>query len=301
VGNDPTAATRVRQLSVREWLSTTRERYPARAGAACDVDPPVELLTNEVLRQETTRYTTQLLVAERCSLAAASGLINATAVMPWKLALATQVLDEARHVEILTERLVAVGVERDVLESTIVEHAHPDLLGLSEVVLRPVQAGDFLAGVVAQGLVLDEILSATYELLQVYVSALEPAFAEVLAGILDDERRHTGIADSVVETLVVRQPERKLDLDRMQREIGGLMLRTFDAAFRDNPMADELGRVLRARNGGTVSTFAGIDPIASDPIVVAAALERVIVQRMRTRFKRLGIGYHAPAGAPRET
>jgi hypothetical protein len=302
VRNEP-AATRAPQLPVRDWLRATRERRPARLGDAdaFDSEPAVELVTNEVLRQETIRYTTQLLVAERCSLAAAAGLINATAAVPWKLALATQVLDEARHVEMFTERLAGMGIAREALESTVVEHAHPDLLGLSEVVLRPVQAGDFLGGVLAQGLVLDEILTATYELLQVFVSPLEPAFAEALAGILDDERRHTGFADSVVATLVVRGPERKLDLDRMQREIGGLMLKTFDAAFRDNPMADELRRVLRGRNGRAVATFAGIDPIGSDPIAVAAALERLIVKRMRHRFRRLGIGYRAPAGTPKET
>jgi hypothetical protein len=287
--HDEHAAASAQQLSVHDWLRSTREQCP-------DLHPPVELLANDVLRQETIRYITQLLVAERCSLAAASGLINATAVVPWKLTLATQVLDEARHVEIFTERLVAIGVERDALEQTVAAHAHPDLLGLSEVVLRPVQAGDFLAGLLAHGLVLDEILSATYELLQVFVGPLEPAFAAVVGGILDDEKRHTGFADSVVEALLVRRPERKLELDRMQREIGGLMLKTFDAAFRDNPMADELRRVVLSRDGASTATFAGIDPIGSDPVEVAAVLERVIVGRMRGRFKRLRIGYHAPAG-----
>jgi hypothetical protein len=236
------------------------------------------------------------LVAERCSLAAASGLINATVVVPWKLALATQVLDEARHVEVLTDRLLALGVERQALENSVVEHAHPDLLGLSELVLRPVQAGDFLGGVLAHGLVLDEILAATYELLRAFSCVLEPGFAAVIEGILDDERRHTGFVEYLVESMLARQPERKLALDRMQREIGGLMLNTFDAAFHENPMADELRRVLRSRHAGVAATFAGIDPVAADPAEVAAALAHMITKRMRWRFKRLGISYHAPTG-----
>ena len=270
----------------------------AAAGMPALFAPPPELTTNEVLRLETIRYTVQLLVGERCSLAAASGLINATAVVPWKVALATQVLDEARHVEILTDRLVALGVARDALEIAVREHAHPDVLGLSELVLRPVQSGDFLAGVLAHGLVLDEILAATYELLLSYTSLLEPGFAAVIEGIVEDEKRHTGFVEQVIESLLARQPERKLELDRMQREIGGLMLNAFDAAFRENPMADELRRVLRARNVGPTRTFAGIDPIATDPVEVAAVLAGVITKRMRWRFKQLGIGYHAAPGTP---
>ena len=179
----PSAAVQASEASVRRWLETSAKNHLAAAvGMPAILAPPPELVTNEVLRQETIRYTVQLLVAERCSLAAASGLINATAVVPWKVALATQVLDEARHVEILTDRLVALGVARDALESTVMEHAHPDVLGLSELVLRPVQAGDFLAGVLAHGLVLDEILVATYELLRAYSSVLEPGFADGARG-----------------------------------------------------------------------------------------------------------------------
>jgi len=295
----PIAAADASKASVRRWLETSAKTHlAAAAGMPAVLAPAPELVTNEVLRQETIRYTVQLLVAERCSLAAVSGLINTTAVEPWKLALATQVLDEARHVELLTDRLLALGVERDGLESSIVEHAHPDVLGLSELVLRPVQAGDFLAGVLAHGLVLDEILAATYELLLAYTSVLEPDFAAVIQGALDDEKRHAGFVEHLVESLIARQPERKLALDHMQREIGGLMLNAFDAAFRENPMADELRRVLRARDVGTSTTFAGINPIATDPVEVAAVLAGVITKRMRWRFKRLGIGYHAPPGAP---
>ena len=63
-------------------------------------------------------------------------------------------------------------------------------------------------------------------------------------------------------------------------------------------MADELRRVLRSRDCGAAVTFAGIDPVATDPVEVAAVLASVITKRMRWRFKRLGIGYHAPPGTP---
>jgi hypothetical protein len=64
-------------------------------------------------------------------------------------------------------------------------------------------------------------------------------------------------------------------------------------AFRDNPMADELRRVLGARNHGSSLDWQGIDPLAGAPGRAEAELERVIATRIRARFARLGIAYHS--------
>ena len=66
-----------------------------------------------VLREEAIRTTVQLVVGERCALAASSGLINAAPDEASKRFLATQTLDEARHVEIFTQRLYDLGVKKE--------------------------------------------------------------------------------------------------------------------------------------------------------------------------------------------
>ena len=66
-----------------------------------------------MLHEEAIRTTVQLVVGERCALAASSGLINAAPDEASKRFLATQTLDEARHVEIFTHRLYDLGVRKE--------------------------------------------------------------------------------------------------------------------------------------------------------------------------------------------
>jgi rubrerythrin len=284
-------------LGIQAWLDSCAQGYLAgtKGGRPAGASPPRELLENEVLRGESIRYTVQLLVAERCALAATAGLINAA---PWescKRYLATQVLDEARHVEVFTERLYELGVDPGELDDKILEYAHPDLLGLSELVLERVHRGDVLAGLVGQGIVLDEIAAATYEMLESSVAVLDPAFSHAIGGILRDERRHTDVAERLIRELLTTHPEKKVQLAKLQREMTGLMVRTFEDAFRENPMPEEFRRVANAlreegrANGASEIRWAGIDLLVSDAREMEKALLNAVSTRLRTRFQGFGM------------
>lgn len=288
-------------LGIQGWLESCAQGYLAgtKGGRPPDASPPRELLENEVLRAESIRYTVQLLVAERCALAAAAGLINAA---PWescKRYLATQVLDEARHVEVFTERLYELGVEPGELDDKIHEYAHPDLLGLSELVLERVHRGDVLAGLVGQGIVLDEIAAATYEMLEQSVAVLDPAFSHAIGGILRDERRHTDVAERLIRELLTTHPEKKVELAKLQREMTGLIVRTFADAFRENPMPEEFRRVASALRdegravGASEVRWAGIDLLASGALEMEKALLHAVGERLKSRFQRFGMESYA--------
>jgi rubrerythrin len=293
----PTRIALPAELGVQSWLESCAQGYLAgtKAGRPAGAEPPRELLENKVLRGESIRYTVQLLVAERCALAATAGLINAA---PWescKRYLATQVLDEARHVEVFTERLYELGVEPSELDDKILEYAHPDLLGLSELVLERVHRGDVLAGLVGQGIVLDEIAAATYEMLESSVAVLDPAFSHAIGGILRDERRHTDVAERLIRDLLTTHPEKKVQLAKLQREMTALMVRTFQDAFRENPMPEEFRRVANAlgeegrERGAREIRWAGIDLLASDAREMEEALLNSVRVRLKTRFQGFGM------------
>ena len=284
------------EYGVQRWLEGCAQGYLAGAKDGRVALPPAaqRVLENDVLRAESIRYTVQLLVAERCALAASAGLINA---VPWescKRYLATQVLDEARHVEVFTERLYELGVDPDDLDTTILRFAHPDLLGLSEIVLEQVRGGDVLAGLVGQGIVLDEIASVTYEMLEASVAVLDPAFSHVIGGILRDERRHTDVAERIIRELLASHPEKKSELARLQREIVGLIVRTFEDAFRENPMPAEFRRVAATLSRNLEVRWAGIDLLAGDAAQMERALIRTTGQRVRERFERIGMESYTP-------
>jgi hypothetical protein len=286
-------------FGIQQWLESCAQGYLAGTKDGRPEGAPAsrELLENDLLREESIRYTVQLLVAERCALAASAGLVNAA---PWescKRYLATQVFDEGRHVEIFTQRLHELGVKPGELESTILELAHPDLLGLIDIVLEKVRGGDVLAGLVGQGVVLDEITSVTYEMLETSVAVLDPAFSHAIGGMLRDEHRHTDVAEKILRELLTLHPEKKLELAKLQRELTGLIVRTFEDAFRENPMPAEVRRVAATSRRDLDVRWAGIDLLAGDSAELERALLRTASERLRKRFERIGMESYSPSFA----
>ena len=116
------------QYTIQRWLEMCPQGYLEDTvyGHAPGESEPEELLANELLREDSIATTVQLVVGERCALAASSGLVNCAPDFPSKRFLATQTLDEARHVEIFTQRLYDLGVAKEDLERQVEEFAHRD-------------------------------------------------------------------------------------------------------------------------------------------------------------------------------
>ncbi|HRK65870.1 MAG TPA: ferritin-like domain-containing protein, partial [Terricaulis sp.] len=113
--------------SIQKWLESCPQGYLEDTvyGHGADEREPEDLLQNEAYREQQIRTTVQLIAGERCALAASSGLVNAAPDQASKTFLATQTLDEGRHVEIFTQRLYDLGVKPIDLESTIKAYVNP--------------------------------------------------------------------------------------------------------------------------------------------------------------------------------
>lgn len=136
--------------SIQKWLESCPQGYLEDTvyGHGPDERESDSILNNETIREQQIRTTVQLIAGERCALAASSGLINAAPDQASKTFLATQTLDEGRHVEIFTQRLFDLGVKPADLESTIKTYLNPNLGKFAEVLLEKVDKKDFVAGVV---------------------------------------------------------------------------------------------------------------------------------------------------------
>jgi ribonucleotide reductase beta subunit family protein with ferritin-like domain len=117
------------------------------------------------VRAGAIRTTVQLVVGERAALAASSGLINAAPDEASKRFLATQTIDEARHVEIFTQRLYDLGVKKAELEDVIRTRANPHLVKFAELLLEKVDKKDFFAGVVGQNVILEGLAFHVFEMM----------------------------------------------------------------------------------------------------------------------------------------
>ncbi|MCZ7628611.1 MAG: hypothetical protein M5U19_05935 [Microthrixaceae bacterium] len=239
----------------------------------------------------------QLVAGERCALAASSGLVNLAPDYPSKHFLATQTLDEARHVEIFTQRLFDLGVAKEDLESTIDRYANPNLVKFAEVLLEKVSDGDFIAGVVGQNIVLEGMAFTVFELLEATSRDLNPKFAQTLSGTIADERRHVGFGENRIGSLISEHPEKKPEIEKMQQEMSYYMLATFADVFSASGESIDEGRKLAAQQGAdSLSTeWHGADLETATIEEIEGVLADTVLGEFKNRLGRIGIEYQSPS------
>jgi hypothetical protein len=283
--------------SIQNWLESCPQGYleETEFGHAPGENEPEELLANDILRQEAIRSTVQLVVGERCALAASSGLINAAPDEGSKRFLATQTLDEARHVEVFTQRLYDLGVRKNDLESVIKEYANPNLVKFAAVLLEKVDKKDFIAGVVGQNIVLEGMAFSVFEMLHALNQAINPKFGHVLAGTIADERRHVGFGENRIGSLIKENPDKRPEIERMQKEMSYYMLATFADAFRNNPAEAEFDKIERRLQAqGLHAQYNGVDLSAMSPEAMEGVLADTVLKEFKTRLGRIGLEYQSP-------
>lgn len=279
--------------SIQNWLESCPQSYlmDTEYGHGLTEKEPEFLLENEVLREETVKATVQLVVGERCALSASSGLINAAPDEASRRFLATQTLDEARHVEIFTHRLYDLGVKKADLEETIQRYANPNLVQFAEILLEKIDKKDFVSGVVGQNIVLEGMAFSVFEMMHAMNESVNPKFAHTLSGTIADERRHVGFGENRIGSLIRQHPEKRPDVEQMQKEMSYFMLATFADAFRDNRSVDEMEAAGIERPH---SNYQGADLGVLAPEEMEQVLADTVLKEFKTRLGRIGIEYQTP-------
>jgi len=283
---------------IQYWLESCPQGYlmDTEYGHRPGEKEPELVAQDPVLREQAVRTTVQLVLGERCALAASSGLINAAPDEASKRFLATQTLDEARHVEVFTRRLHDLGVKASELEDTLTSFANPHLVRFAETLLEVVDRKDFVAGVVGQNLVLEGMAFHVFEMMFAANQQANPKFAHTLSGTIADERRHVGFGENRIGGLIRQQPERKRDVERLQRDMSYHMLATFGAAFREGPRPDEVAERLRKagveRSGQ--DSWQGVQLGEASPEELERVLGDTILKEFKLRLARVGLDYQTP-------
>ena len=280
--------------SIQNWLESCPQGYleNTRFGHEKDASEPDLVLENEVLREDSIRTTVQLVLGERCALAASSGLINAAPDEASKRFLATQTLDEARHVEIFTQRLYDLGVAKSDLESVIDQFANPNLVSFAEILLEKVDKKDFVSGVVGQNIVLEGMAFSVFEMMHALHAEMNPKFSQTLSGTIADERRHVGFGENRIGSLIKENPEKKPEVEAMQKDMSYWMLATFAAAFKETAAVDELQRMGQER---APAEYQGANLGKMEPEEMEHLLADTVLKEFKTRLGRIGLEYQTPA------
>jgi hypothetical protein len=190
-------------------------------------------------------------------------------------------------------------VKKADFESTVAEHASPDLVNFAEVLLEKVDKGDFLAGVVGQNIVLEGLAFTVFEFMEATNRTLNPKFAHTLMGTIADERRHVGFGENRIGSLIKEHPERRDDIQTMQKEMTGHMLKVFEPQPGSEEVQAEAERVIRKVREASgrpdeAVMFEGQDLRDLDPDTTNKLLTGSILGEFKTRLARIGLEYQDP-------
>ncbi len=284
--------------SIQNWLERCPQGYLEKTvyGHAKGEQEPEELMKNEVLREQQIRTTVNLIVGERAALAASSGLVNAAPDQRSKTFLATQTLDEARHVEIFSQRLLDLGISPADFESTVKTYANPYLVKFAEVLLEKVDKKDFLAGVVGQNIVLEGLAFSVFEMMHASAQTDNQKWAHTLSGTIADERRHVGFGENRIGSLIKQFPEQKSAIEKMQKDMTGHMLATFAWSFGQDQKTVENVREMRKSSGKeSHAMYHGVDLNQASSAEIEKVLADTVIHEFKTRLARVGLEYQSPA------
>lgn len=180
-------------------------------------------------------------VGETAALEGASGMIAIAPNRHSKIFLATQVADEARHLEVFLQRLRDLGIKKP--EAEIEQRANPTLLVFKRRLLELVRTGDWSAAVLAQNVILESMEHSAFA---VHEASADPVTAEILRGVMKDERRHLGFGENDLGRLLAEHPSNKPRLAAIRDELDKLVLAVFDQAADDltseSSMRSQMGR-----------------------------------------------------------
>jgi hypothetical protein len=191
---------------------------------ATTVEEPLDDARRERLITTLCNYA----VGETAALEGAAGLIQLAPDRNSKIFMATQVVDEARHLEVFLHRLVELGVGDPAAE--IERRAQPALVDFKGALLGLVADGDWQAAVFAQNVILETM---EYTVFRLHAADADAVTKDVLAGVISDERRHAGFGENDLGRSLAVDPSGRTRLRSIRARLDPMVLGVFEAALAD--------------------------------------------------------------------
>jgi 1,2-phenylacetyl-CoA epoxidase catalytic subunit len=194
------------------------------------VDEPMDDAQQEALITTLCNYC----IGETAALEASSGMIGYAPSRPIKIFLATQVVDEARHLEVFLHRLRELGVADP--DREILQRANPALLKFKDQLLEYVDSRDWEAAVFAQNVILE---SLEFTVFRAHAERADPITQQVLVGVIKDERRHMGFGENDLGRRLALTPHLRPRLQKIKHQLDMLVMETFAGTLRETGVPEE--------------------------------------------------------------
>lgn len=233
LGYEPTAQElRPHKLfEVQHWRESTG-RY--LDGKTFGYEPEVPPLTQEQFRDlPSSTYHAVVgavaggLAGERIAFECSAALCAHAPDDNARMFLATQVIDEARHVEVFTHRLKLLG--REDIDATLHRYVNPRMFRFhDDMRARVCDARDFVGGVIGQNIALEGLALGFFEFNAALLEEVDPGTSQILKTVLLDERRHVGFGLMRLRGLLDAQPEKRAFVEDTVAELSDEMMEIFE-------------------------------------------------------------------------
>jgi 1,2-phenylacetyl-CoA epoxidase catalytic subunit len=167
-------------------------------------------------------------VGETAALEGASGLIAIAPNRITKIFLATQVADEGRHLEVFLRRMRDLGVADPDAEAE--RRASRSLVLFKRRLLELVAGKDWEAAIFAQNVILEALEFAVFHS---HAQDTDPITAEVLKGVIKDERRHIGFGENELGRRLKTSPHIRARMGQVKKELDHLVLDLLEETVRN--------------------------------------------------------------------
>jgi 1,2-phenylacetyl-CoA epoxidase catalytic subunit len=188
----------------------------------------VEEVLDDARRERLITTLCNYAVGETAALEGAAGLIQLAPDRNSKIFMATQVVDEARHLEVFLHRLGELGVDDPAAE--IERRAQPALVDFKGALLDLVAGGDWQAAVFAQNVILETM---EYTVFRLHAADADAVTKDVLAGVISDERRHAGFGENDLGRSLAADPSGRDRLRSIRARLDPMVLGVFEGALAD--------------------------------------------------------------------
>jgi 1,2-phenylacetyl-CoA epoxidase catalytic subunit len=192
---------------------------------------PLDVPEAELDESERERLITVLCnycIGETAALEGAGGLIQIAPNRASKIFLATQTVDEGRHLEVLVQRLKELGVEDP--EGEIPRRASPSLVEFKQRLIDLVRGRDWVAAVFAQNVILESMEFAAFHH---HAQSADARTQQILQRIIKDERRHIGFGENELGRRLREAPFTRDRLSALREELDALVLRSFQETMAE--------------------------------------------------------------------
>ena len=190
------------------------------------LDATVEEQIDDVRRDRLITTLCNYAVGETAALEGAAGLVQLAPDRNSKIFMATQVADEARHLEVFLHRLRALGVPDP--GAVIEQRAEQALVDFKGELLGLVAQGDWQAAIFAQNVILETM---EYTVFRLHASTADAVTKDVLAGVISDERRHAGFGENDLGRSLAMDPSGRTRLREIRSALDPMVLGVFESAL----------------------------------------------------------------------